>query len=103
MEANELKVLAQEIAANLSINTKNILSCGEAARYSSLSPSYLYKLTSARKIPHYKPQGKLVYFRRADLDEWLLSNRVATMGELDQQARACEPNNKKLKGANHER
>ena len=98
MEANELKVLAQEIAANLSINTKAILSCGEAARYCSVSLSHLYKLTSARKIPYHKPEGKMVYFRREDLDAWLLSNRVATMGELDQQARVCEPNIKKRGG-----
>ena len=98
MEANELKVLAQEIAANLSINTKDILSCGEAARYCSVSLSHLYKLTSARKIPYHKPEGKMLYFLRSDLDAWLLSNRVSTMDELDQQARACEPNNKKKGG-----
>lgn len=95
MEANELKVLAQEIAANLSINTKAILSCGEAARYCSVSLSHLYKLTSARKIPYHKPEGKMLYFLRSDLDAWLLSNRVSTMDELDQQARACEPCKKK--------
>ena len=98
MEENELKALAQEIAANLSINTKDILSCDEAARYCCISLSHLYKLTCARKIAHSKPQGKLVYFRRADLDEWLLSNRVSTMDELDQQARVCEPNIKKKGG-----
>lgn len=95
MEANELKVLAQEIAANLSINSKAILSCGEAARYCSVSLSHLYKLTSARKIPYHKPEGKMLYFLRSDLDAWLLSNRVSTMDELDQQARACEPCKKK--------
>ena len=95
MEANELQVLAQEIAANLSINTKAILSCGEAARYCSVSLSHLYKLTSARKIPYHKPEGKMLYFLRSDLDAWLLSNRVSTMDELDQQARACEPCKKK--------
>ena len=98
MEANELKVLAQEIAANLSINTKAILSCGEAARYCSVSLSHLYKLTSARKIPYHKPEGKMLYFLRSDLDAWLLSNRVSTMDELDQQARVCEPNIKKKGG-----
>lgn len=98
MEANELKVLAQEIAANLSINTKAILSCGEAARYCSVSLSHLYKLTSARKIPYHKPEGKMLYFLRSDLDAWLLSNRVATMGELDEQARAYVPNRNKKKG-----
>lgn len=95
---NELKALAQEIAAYLSMNTKDILSCDEAARYCCISLSHLYKLTSGRKIPHSKPHGKMMYFRRADLDAWLLSNRVATMGELDEQARAYVPNRNKKKG-----
>lgn len=98
MNSNELQQLAEFISASVSLNTKEVLSADEAARYCSLSPSYLYKLTSERKIPHSKPMGKLLYFRRADLDAWLLSNRVATMDELDQQARVCEPNIKKKGG-----
>lgn len=38
--------------------TKNVLSFDEASKYLNLSKSYLYKLTSAQQIPHYKPQGE---------------------------------------------
>lgn len=92
MNSDELHMLADMISANISLNTKEVLSADEAARYCCISLSHLYKLTSSRKIVHFKPQGKLVYFKRKDLDAWLLSNRVATMGELDKQARACVPN-----------
>ena len=34
--------------------TKNVLSFDEASKYLNLSKSYLYKLTSAQQIPHYK-------------------------------------------------
>lgn len=99
MNNNELQQLAELISASISLNSKAVLSADEAARYCCISLSHLYKLTSARKIAHSKPQGKLVYFRREDLDAWLLSNRVATMGELDIKARTCVPNyNKKQKG-----
>jgi excisionase family DNA binding protein len=40
--------------------TKNVLSFDEASKYLNLSKSYLYKLTSAQQIPHYKPQGKMI-------------------------------------------
>ncbi len=50
---------------------KEMLSFDEARIYLHLSPSYLYKITASRSIPFFKPGGKLVYFRRADLDEWL--------------------------------
>ena len=46
----------------------------------------MYKLTSSKSIPHYCPQGKRLYFKRADLDNWLLRNRKDSQGEVDQQA-----------------
>ncbi len=66
--------------------TKKPLTFDEAARYLDVSKSHLYKLTSANKIPHYKPQGKRVYFTTAELDTWLLRNPVKTTGKIEQQA-----------------
>ena len=43
---------------------KEVLTTAEASAYLGLSESYLYKLTSSKRIPHYKPNGKLVYFNR---------------------------------------
>jgi len=37
-------------------------------------------------VPHSKPGGKRLFFRRADLEAFLLSNRVATGAEIDQAA-----------------
>ena len=65
---------------------KNVLSFNEACQYLELSQSHLYKLTSAGSIPHYKPNGKKLYFNRAELDEWLLRNRNTTKNEIEQQA-----------------
>lgn len=45
----------------------------EAAKYLSISQSHLYKLTSQRKIPSHKPNGKYLYFFRDELDEWVRS------------------------------
>lgn len=43
----------------------------EAAKYLSISQSHLYKLTSQRKIPSHKPNGKYLYFYKEELDEWI--------------------------------
>ena len=40
------------------------------SKFLNLSKSYLYKLTSGNLIPHYKPQGKMLYFEKAELN-WL--------------------------------
>ena len=62
------------------------LTLEEAADYLGLSKSYLYKLTSAHKIPHYKPQGKRLYFAKSELDTWLFRNPVKTTADIDQEA-----------------
>ena len=66
--------------------TKNVLSFDEASKYLNLSKSYLYKLTSAQQIPHYKPQGKMIYFEKDALDAWLRQNPVKTQEQISQEA-----------------
>ena len=86
--SEELKKVADLISAKMSLNTKEVLTSDEAASYMGVSKSYLYKLTMEKKIPHYKPMGKMVYFNRQELEYWLQANRVATDEELSQQAQA---------------
>lgn len=64
---------------------KIVLNFDEACKYIDVSASHLYKLTSARQIPHFCPQGKKLYFKREELDEWLLRNRQSTSQEAEQQ------------------
>ncbi|MFI3268275.1 MAG: helix-turn-helix domain-containing protein [Rikenellaceae bacterium] len=70
------------------INTKEVLTFDETANYTGLSKSYLYKLTSRKEIPHFKPTGKLVYFNRKEVETWLQDNRVSTTDEIQAQAQA---------------
>lgn len=51
-----------------------ILTMREAAMFTGLSKNTLYKLIQADKIKHYRPNGKLVYFRRDELEAWLMRN-----------------------------
>lgn len=78
--------MADQVTANTIFCTKEVLTSDEAARYMGISKSYLYKLTMRQQIPHYKPMGKLCYFNRAELEQWLQSNRVSTDAEISQQA-----------------
>ncbi len=65
---------------------KEIFNFQEACLYLDLSSSHLYKLTSANQVPCYSPQGKKLYFRRAELDKWLTCNRRGTAEEAEQSA-----------------
>ena len=68
-------------------NARDPFSVEEAAAYLGLSVSYVYRLTSERRIPFFKSRGgKRVYFKRADLDAWAYGRRVKTADEIDQEA-----------------
>lgn len=82
---NKLTQIAEKIDEQNMLQ-KAVLNFNEACKYIDVSPSHLYKLTSAKQIPHFCPQGKKLYFRRDELDDWLLRNRQATTEELEQQA-----------------
>lgn len=69
---------------------KEVLTFAEACAYTGLSHSYMYKLTSGRQIPHSKPTGKLVFFNRVELENWLQSNRIATDAEIADRARTIK-------------
>ena len=89
--ANENLILDKlsEIASKLdeqNLLQKTVLNFNEACKYIDASPSHLYKLTSTRKIPHFCPQGKKLYFKRIELDDWLQRNRQLTVLENEQQA-----------------
>ena len=71
---------------NLVYLNKNVLSFEEACKLTNLSKSYLYKLTSTQQIPHYKPQGKMIYFEKDALEAWLRQNPVKTQAQISQEA-----------------
>lgn len=50
-----------------------------------ISKSRVYHLTSSREIPHYK-QGKSVYFKKSELEEWMTSDKVRTDAEVRAEA-----------------
>lgn len=67
--------------------TKPFLTVEELASYLGVKTSYIYKMTHNREIPFYKPGGKMIYFNREEIDEWVLSQRVATADEIRGEAR----------------
>ncbi|MDP2067510.1 MAG: helix-turn-helix domain-containing protein [Lutibacter sp.] len=62
---------------------KDVLNFNETCAYLDTSASNLYKMTSHKLIPHFCPQGKKLYFKRAELDEWLLRNRQSSTEEIE--------------------
>lgn len=81
MEQTELQQQLKEIR-DLLISNKKVLNLNEIAEYIGYSKSHIYKLTSTNQIPHYKPNGKVLFFDKNEVDTWLLNNKVETRQDI---------------------
>lgn len=67
------------------IAAKSVLNLNEAALFTGFSVGHIYRLTRKKQIPHFKKSRKL-YFKKSELEDWMLENKVASNAEISSQA-----------------
>ncbi|MGU3375221.1 helix-turn-helix domain-containing protein [Chryseobacterium sp. M5A1_1a] len=72
---------SNSIVQSADMFTEQILNFKQAAEFLSISLSALYKITHKKAITFYKPNGKLIYFKKSDLIKWMLSNEQKSQAE----------------------
>ena len=75
-----------KIERNSLLSAKNVLTLEDVSYLTGYSKSKLYKLTCDRKIPHYKPNSRVLYFDRKEIEDWMRQNRIASTDEIETQA-----------------
>jgi len=73
----------EQLISEQSMFQKEMLDFKEAKAYISVSDAQLYKLVEARSIPHYKPSGRKLYFKRTELLKWLQANRIDSKSDIN--------------------
>ncbi len=89
MAEEEYKALTERLARIESLvmaGAKEVLTVDECAAYMGYTKNHMYRLTSQRAIPFYKPMGGTIYFRKSEIEDWLLRNRQATEAEINSKA-----------------
>lgn len=79
---NELKEI-KELLKKQIVQQKEFLTVLEAADFLGLSKHQIHKITSRKEISFYKPGGKIIYFKKSDLEEWVFKNKVLSNDELE--------------------
>ncbi|MCM1075995.1 MAG: helix-turn-helix domain-containing protein [Roseburia sp.] len=67
------------------VGFKKALSVSDMALYLGLSESRVRHMATAKEIPSYKQNGKL-YFDKDEVESHLLSNRRASLSEINSKA-----------------
>jgi len=86
MQNDEIISKLEEIRQLTLLNTKKALTLSETALLTSLSKSHIYKMCMLKKIPYFKPNGKLTYFDKDEITAWMLQNRISTSAEIEAKA-----------------
>lgn len=61
----------------MSTNEKSFLDFKEVLELLGISRSTLYKLSASGKIPHYKPTGGKLFFKRTELFDWISQKGIS--------------------------
>ena len=57
--------------------SKTVYNTAEAAEFLGIKRGFLYELVRNRKLTHFRSKGgKLIYFKRKDLEAWMTYNSV---------------------------
>ncbi|MEG0915655.1 MAG: helix-turn-helix domain-containing protein [Myroides sp.] len=79
-ELNEIKKLIKD----LYINNKDLLSSSDVLKILNISESLLFKLTSKKLLPHYKPTNGRLFFIKSELIDWVKEHRIHTEKDAEE-------------------
>ena len=85
-ENKDIMQKLEEIKALTLLAAKEMLTMDDAVLYTGLGKSCLYVLTCKNNIPYYKPNGKNIYFKKSELNDWLQRGRVNSIAEAESAA-----------------
>lgn len=85
-EYQELTAQIDGLKKLIIAGSKEVLTIEECALLTGFSKAHIYRMTSQRAIPFYKPFGGTIFFRKTEIENWLLQGRQATDSEIKSQA-----------------
>lgn len=84
----EIKEQLDRIENYAQIASKSVLNINEAAFILGMQPRTVRKMVLQHTVPVYKPNRSVLYFKKSDLEDWMLSNRIASSEEIESKAAA---------------
>ncbi|SER04773.1 MULTISPECIES: hypothetical protein [Epilithonimonas] len=79
---NQLLQEVSELKERLYLS-KKVFNVKDFSFYSGFKESHIYKLTSKDEIDYSKPNGKMVFFDKEKIDEYLLKNPVKAKTSIE--------------------
>lgn len=75
-----------EVKRNTLLAAKKVLNVDDVVTLTGMTKAYIYTLTSKREIPFYKPNGRLIFFNRDEIEAWMMRGKVTPDSETEEAA-----------------
>ena len=73
----------EEIKKYSLLSAKEMLSVEDLSLLIGMKPSYIHKLVQQKQLPYYKPFGKQIYFKKAEINR-VLENKDSRIPSIDE-------------------
>ena len=83
---NNILIQLAELRRLMIMGVKNVLSVEDLCLLLDTTRNNIYRMTSEKKIPFYKPLRGKIFFKREEIEAWLLRNRSASLDEIESKA-----------------
>lgn len=85
------------------IAAKDVLTLDEASLVLDLKKETVRGMMRNKVLPYYKPNHRHIYFKKSELNDWMLQNRFNTQAEVESYATLHCLNNKLMPTARKKR
>lgn len=86
MDEKGIKEQLDRIEAYTMIAAKSVLNIKEASFILGMTPQAIRQKVRDREFPAYKPNINRLYFKKDELERWMLRNRSKSREELEAEA-----------------
>lgn len=62
---------------------QEIMTVEQVAKLLGRSKNTIYMMVFQKRIPHYKPNRKSLYFRKSEIENWAFQQRISTQDEIE--------------------
>ena len=77
-EFNEINERLSKIERLVMLGSKDMLTIEDVSLMTGFSVGNIYRMTSNKTIPFYKPLGGKIFFDKTEIENWLRTNKVET-------------------------
>lgn len=81
-QLKSIKECLDRIESLSRLTAKRVLSIEDVEILTNLKTQTIRKLVRQRKLPCYRPNKNILYFKKSEIEDWMTANRQSSLDEM---------------------